>query len=171
MQDKLTLQDAFIKAFNTMKVVLGNQAKLPTKNEEIIEIDRKIEEFLAKEKIFMQMQVKSLMTEEMQNEYEKLITKVLKLQDRKKEILKHNAEMVEQNTTMNQFKQYFQEIGEMKEFDENICKIMLKEIIVMNRNKLIYKFRNGYTADIEVFDNYLVKDDIGEVKIYASTEC
>ena len=171
IQDKLTLQDAFIKAFNTMKVVLGNQAKLPTKNEEIIEIDRKIEEFLAKEKIFMQMQVKSLMTEEMQNEYEKLITKVLKLQDRKKEILKHNAEMVEQNTTMNQFKQYFQEIGEMKEFDENICKIMLKEIIVMNRNKLIYKFRNGYTADIEVFDNYLVKDDIGEVKIYASTEC
>ena len=171
IQDKLTLQDAFIKAFNTMKVVLGNQAKLPTKNEEIIEIDRKIEEFLAKEKIFMQMQVKNLMTEEMQNEYEKLITKVLKLQDRKKEILKHNAEMVEQNTTMNQFKQYFQEIGEMKEFDENICKIMLKEIIVMNRNKLIYKFRNGYTADIEVFDNYLVKDDIGEVKIYASTEC
>ena len=122
IQDKLTLQDAFIKAFNTMKVVLGNQAKLPRKNEEIIEIDRKIEEFLAKEKIFMQMQVKNLMTEEMQNEYEKLITKVLKLQDRKKEILKHNAEMVEQNTTMNQLKQYFQEIGEMKEFDENICK-------------------------------------------------
>ena len=109
--------------------------------------------------------------QQMQNEYEKLITKVLKLQDRKKEILKHNAEMVEQNTTMNQLKQYFQEIGEMKEFEENICKIMLKEIIVMNRNKLIYKFRNGYTADIEVFDNYLVKDDIGEVKIYASTEC
>lgn len=171
IQDKLTLQDAFIKSINTMKSVLGKQEKIPTKNEEIIEIDRKIEELLAKEKIFIQMQVKNLMTDEMQEQYEKLITKVLKLQDRRKEILKHNAEIVEKNATMNQFKQYFQECGEMKGFDENICKVLLKEIIVMNRNKLIYKFRNGYTAEIEVFDNYLVKDDIGEVKIYVSTEC
>ena len=44
---------------------------------------------------------------------------------------------------------------------------MLQEIIVMNRNKLIYKFRNGYQANIEVIDYQLERDEIGEVEIYA----
>ena len=39
----------------------------------------------------------------------------------------------------------------------------------MSKNRLLYKFKNGYTADIEVIDYYLVKDEIGEVEIYVST--
>lgn len=171
IQNRLALEDGFVKAFNTMKRVLGEKITPTIKSEELVKIEKKVEELLAKEKIFIQMQVKGLMTDELQEEYDKLVTKVLKLQNRKKEILKFNADAIEQNECLGKFNQYFKELGEMKEFNEEICKIMLQEIVVMSKNRLLYKFRNGYTADVEVIDYYLYRDEIGEVKIYASTEC
>ena len=171
IQNRLALEDGFVKAFNTMKTMLGDKMSPVIKSKELVDIESKIEELLAKEKIFIQMEVKGLMTDELQIEYDKLVAKVLKLQNRKKEILRYNADAIEQSDCLDKYSQYFQELGEMKEFNEEICRIMLQEIIVMSKNRLLYKFRNGYTADVEVIDYYLYRDEIGEVKIYASTEC
>lgn len=59
----------------------------------------------------------------------------------------------------------------METFDEEVFNQMVEQIVVMGKNRLLYKFKNGYTADIEVIDYYLERDEIGEVQIYASTKC
>ena len=38
----------------------------------------------------------------------------------------------------------------------------------MSKNKVLYNFINGYTADVEIIDYYAKKDEIGEVKVYVS---
>lgn len=171
IQDRMTLEDAFVKAFNTMKHMIGKQEKQKVKNEEIELIDQQIQELLNKEKIYLQMEVRGLMTEEFENQHQDLISKVMKLEDRKKEIYKHNIGIRQQSECIDQFDKLFKEYEELKEFDESICKTMLEQITVMNRNRLIYKFRNGYTADIEIIDYRLERDEIGEVKIYVSAKC
>ena len=167
IQDRQTLEDAFVKAFNTMKQVLGKQEKKSLKNEEIAEIDMKIQELLNKEKIYIQMEVRGLMTEEFEEQHQKLITKVLKLEDRKKEIYKYNIDIREQSSYIDKFNEIFNAYNNLEQFDEDICKLMLEEIVVINKNKLEYKFRNGYKAKIEVIDYHLERDEIGEVEIYA----
>lgn len=167
IQDRLTLEDAFIKAFNTMKSMVGKQEKKALKNEEIEQIDIKIKELLNKEKIYLQMEVRGLLTEEFEQKHQELITKVMKLEDRKKEIYKYNIDIREQSSYIDKFNEVFNRYDKLEKFNEEICKLMLEEIIVMNRNKLIYKFRNGYQANIEVIDYQLERDEIGEVEIYA----
>jgi len=167
IQDRQTLEDAFVKAFNTMKQMIGKQEKKAIKDEEIKQIDMQIQELLNKEKIYIQMDVRGLMTEEFENQRQTLITKVLKLEDRKKEIYKHNIDIRQQSAYIDKFNEIFKSCDKLEEFNEEICKLMLEEIIVMSRNKLIYKFRNGYRAEIEVIDYYLERDEIGEVEIYA----
>ena len=167
IQDRQTLEDAFVKAFNTMKQMIGKQEKKAIKNEEIKQIDMQIQELLNKEKIYIQMEVRGLMTEEFENQRQALITKVLKLEDRKKEIYKYNIDIRQQSAYIDKFNEIFKSCDKLKEFNEEICKLMLEEITVMSRNKLIYKFRNGYKAEIEVIDYYKERDEIGEVEIYA----
>lgn len=167
IQNRTTLEDAFVKAFNTMKQMVGKQEKKTLRNEEIEQIDVKIKELLNKEKIYLQMEVRGLLTEEFEQKHQDLITKVMKLEDRKKEIYKYNIDIREQRSYIDKFNEVFNRYDKLEQFDEQICKLMLEEIIVVNKNKLIYKFRNGYQANIEVIDYYLERDEIGEVEIYA----
>jgi len=166
-----TLEDAFIKAFNSMRELLGQQQKMKIKNEEITKIDIKIQELLNKEKVYLQMEVRGLMTDEFKEKHEELITQVMKLEDRKKEIYKYNQSVREKCEYVDKFDKIFKEQQEMKEFNEEICGFMVEQITIVNRNKLLYKFRNGYIADVEVIDYYLERDEIGDVNFYVSTKC
>ena len=56
----------------------------------------------------------------------------------------------------------------MEQFDEEIFTKMVKDIVVMNRNRVLYNFINNYTADVEIIDYYARNDKIGEVKVYVS---
>ena len=56
----------------------------------------------------------------------------------------------------------------MEQFDEEIFLAMVKDIVVMNRNRVLYNFINGYTADVEIIDYFAKEDKIGEVKVYVS---
>ena len=123
---------------------------------------------LEKEKVFLLLEAREQMTPEFKKEYNKLIEELLKLQARKKEIVKHNGEIKLINYNTQLCEQYFNQYTQMEKFDEQVFTKVIKEIVVMNKNRLLYNFINGYTADVEIIDYYARNDKIGEVKVYVS---
>lgn len=171
VQSRQALEDGFIKAFNTLKLETKNQERIPYHNEELANIEKRIKELLDKEKIFLLMQARDQLSAPFKKEYDALIEEVLKLQERAREIKKHNADIKMHNYNAEICEKYLAQSEEMKKFDEQTFLAMIKDIKVMSKNRILYNFKNGYTADVEVIDYYIRDDEIGEVKIYVSTEC
>ena len=171
IQDKLTLQDAFIYAYNKMKTVLMGGEKAVFEDAETAEINMRLQTLLAKEKIYLAMEAQGTMTTELAHQHNLIIDEVLALEKRKRQITKHNIEVVTRNNNITLCDELLKKYDKMETFDEEVFNQMVEQIVVMGKNRLLYKFKNGYTADIEVIDYYLERDEIGEVQIYASTKC
>lgn len=171
IQDKLTLQDAFIYAYNKMKTVLMGGEKAVFEDAETAEINMRLQTLLAKEKIYLAMEAQGTMTSELAHQHNLIIDEVLALEKRKRQITKHNIEVVTRNNNITLCDELLKKYDKMETFDEEVFNQMVEQIVVMGKNRLLYKFKNGYTADIEVIDYYLERDEIGEVQIYASTKC
>ena len=126
---------------------------------------------IAKEKIYLAMEAQGTMTTELAHQHNLIIDEVLALEKRKRQITKHNIEVVTRNNNITLCDELLKKYDKMETFDEEVFNQMVEQIVVMGKNRLLYKFKNGYTADIEVIDYYLERDEIGEVQIYASTKC
>ncbi len=170
VQSRQALEDGFVKAFNTLKTTIKQQEKIPYHNEELNTIENRIRQLLDKEKIFILLEAREQMTASLQREYEELIDELLGLQDRKKEILRHNADIKLQNYHAENCEKCLEQ-NELTKFDEKVFATMIKDIKVMNKNRVLYNFKNGYIADVEIIDYYIQNDEIGEVKVYVSTKC
>ena len=117
------------------------------------------------------MEARDQLEQPFRKEYDALLEEVLKLQERVKEIKKHNADIKLQNYNAEICERYLNQYDEMKEFDEEPFLAMIDSIKVIGKNRLLYNFKNGYTADVEIIDYYIRNDEIGEVKVYVSIEC
>lgn len=157
--------------YNKMKTVLLGSKRIVIEDTETAEINVRLETLLAQEKIYLAMEVQGTMTNELAHQHNLIIDEVLALEKRKREISKHNIEVVAQNNNIAVCEEMLKKYDQMETFDEEVFNQMVEQIIVMSKNRLLYKFKNGYTADIEVIDYYLARDEIGEVKIYVSTKC
>ena len=83
----------------------------------------------------------------------------------------YSSECARKQVLQENLHELLKKYDKMETFDEEVFNQMVEQIVVMGKNRLLYKFKNGYTADIEVIDYYLERDEIGEVQIYASTKC
>ena len=171
IQDKLTLQDAFIYAYNKMKTVLLGDKRIVFEDTETAEINARIQTLLAKEKLYLAMEAQGTMTNELLHQHNLLVDEVVALEKRRREIQRYNIQVVARNSEIERCEQLLQKYDKMETFDEEVFNQMVEQIVVMGKSRLLYKFKNGYTADIEVIDYYLEKDEIGEVQIYVSTKC
>lgn len=169
IQDKLTLQDAFVSAYNKMKQMNIGKSGVVVENGEIAEINKRIKTLLEKEKVYLQMGVQGIMTNELAHQHNLIIEAITSLEKRRREIQSHNIAVVTRNKQIDTCAELLKKYDKMETFDEEVFNQMVEQIVVMSKNRLLYKFKNGYTADIEVIDYYLVKDEIGEVEIYVST--
>ena len=171
IQDKLTLQDAFVAAYNKMKQMNLGVVGARVENGEIVEINKRIKTLLEKEKVYLQMGVQGIMTNELAHQHNLIIDELTNLEKKRKKIQDNNIAIITKNKAIATCAELLKKYDKMEVFDEELFNQMVEKIIVMSKNRLLYKFKNGYTADIEVIDYYLVRDEIGEVEIYASTKC
>ena len=171
VQSRQALEDGFVKAFNKLKEEIKNEERIPYHNEELATLENRIKQLLDKEKIFLLMEARDQLEQPFRKEYDALLEEVLKLQERVKEIKKHNADIKLQNYNAEICERYLNQYDEMKEFDEEPFLAMIDSIKVIGKNRLLYNFKNGYTADVEIIDYYIRNDEIGEVKVYVSIEC
>ena len=168
IQGRQALEDGFVKAYNTLRATIREKEQIPYHNEELANIESRIKQLLDKEKIFILMEAREQLTPIFQKEYDELLEELLALQERKRVIIRHNADIKMQDYNNMVCENCIEEIGELTKFDEKVFLTMTKDIKVMSKNRILYEFKNGYTADVEVIDYYIRKDEIGEVKIYVS---
>lgn len=163
-----TLEDGFIAVFNYL---LGNKAVLQdivTDNSEYAEISEQINELLETEKKYFELEVKGLLNEQMKKNHTKLVGTMLTLQDRKKELLTRNYEISTCNANLKKIQKLLKTATPMVKFDGEICSMMLKKLIVMDRNTLVYELTSGHRIKVEVDDYYKTRDEIR--RVYAITE-
>jgi DNA invertase Pin-like site-specific DNA recombinase len=164
VQSLQALQDGFCSAFNMIKQKIKNGEKIIYQNSELLSIQRQIKELLDKEKIYLLLEARERLSPLMRNEYQSLIEKILQLQKREKEIKKLNAELqIEEKSA-----KIFENFDDLQKFDEKIFLAVIKDIVVMGKNQILYNFKNGYTADVEIIDYYRKNDEIGRVNVQAS---
>ena len=167
-QTRQGLEDGFIKAYNTLKESFKSSTPIIYRNEELNDLNYKIQQLLDREKVFILLEVREQMTQQLKIEYNKLLKELNELQERKKEIIKHNNNVKETKYNSQICEQCFKQCDKMEQFDEEIFTKMIKDIVVINRNRVLYNFINGYTANVEIIDYFARNDKIGEVKVYVS---
>lgn len=167
-QTRQGLEDGFIKAFNTLKQSISSNTPIQYNNDELNELNYKIRQLLDKERMFLLLEIREQMTYQLKVEYNKLLKELKELQARKKEVIKYNNDVKLETYNARICEQCFNKYDKMEQFDEEIFTKMVKDIVVMNRNRVLYNFINNYTADVEIIDYYARNDKIGEVKVYVS---
>lgn len=168
VQSRQALEDGFVYAFNKLKGIVTNDKKVPYHNEELNELEIKIKQLLDKEKIFLLMEAREQMTPIFKKEHDNLLNEITSLQERAKEIKRHNSEIKLQDYNSEICKNYLNKYEKLESFEEEAFKAMINDIKVMSKNRILYNFKNGYTAEVEIIDYYARDDEIGEVKVYVS---
>ena len=118
--------------------------------------------------MFILLDIREQMTYQLKVEHNKLLKELKELQARKKEVIKYNNDVKLETYNSQICEQCFNKYEKMEQFDEEIFTKMIKDIVVMNRNRVLYNFINNYTADVEIIDYFAKEDKIGEVKVYVS---
>lgn len=166
VQKRETLEMGFVVAFNKLKDYFLNEKMIIYKNEELLLLEKRIEDLLSSEKRFLKIEAQGCMTQALSKDYDNLIEEVLSLQKRANEIKKYNNEIILQNSNLSFFKDKSERVNELKKFDEKVFLDEIDHIDVFGKNRMMYIFKNGFTVEEEIIDYYSKNDEIGEVKIY-----
>lgn len=165
VQSRKTLEDGFIKAFNSLKEKVKNNEQLSYHSEEQVALEKKIKNLLDKEKLYLLLQAREEMTPLLRDEYDNLLEQLSDLQERKK-VIKKNQYINYQKYNADNNEKLLNKLKPLTKFDEDVFSTLIKSIVVMGKNRVLYNFKNGYTADVKIIDYYARNDEIGEVDIY-----
>lgn len=114
----------------------------------IIELQEEIDRLTKRGELFMEMEVKRLLSDEAKNEYEQLITRLSGLQDEKAERLLRETNDVLQHQQSKELEKYIQTAKPLVDFDEGLFKKIINQIIVVNQEKVRFVLANDQEIEI-----------------------
>lgn len=160
-----TLEDSFIAVFNYLRENRSVLSDIVTDNEEFNEVTARLEELRESEKKYFELEVKGLMNEQMTKNHTKLVGEMLRLENRRKVFLTRNYEISACNENLKKLQKILKTAKPMTEMDPKMCELIVKRILVMDRNNLIFELTTGHKVKVEVLDFYKTKDEIRRVYV------
>lgn len=163
-----TIEDSFVAVYNYLLENKAVLSKFITENEEFLAIEARLEEMLASEKRYFELEVKGLLNDQMKKNHTKLVGEMLELQEKHRQFLLRNAEISNCNSHLKQMQEVLKKTGPLAKYDADIFTIFVKKILVMDKNNLIYELNSGHRIKVEVDDYYSTRDEIR--RVYDITE-
>ena len=143
-----TMKKLFVKMHNELiqnKQVIVRQRATDTV---VLEMQAEINRLLESERLFMQMEVKGLLNEESAREYKKLVERMTRLQEEKTNRILQETNDALQHQRSKELERYIQTAKPLVNFDEEIFKNIIAQIIVVTREKVRFVLVNEQQIEI-----------------------
>lgn len=143
-----TLEQIFVKLHNEF---VDNEFGSAVRTADAVEINRiteRIKELLNKEKQFLIFIARGIEKSVYQKDYEKLKAELEELYRQKIEAEKNYAEEIQRENKLKAIEKYFAAAKHIDCFNESIFRLLVKEIIVEDREHLVFIFTNGQRKPI-----------------------
>ncbi len=163
-----TLEDAFVAVYNFLSENKDVLKTFVTENPEFLEIEEKLNDMLAAEKRYFELEIKGLFNDQMKKNHTKLVGEMLELQERKRVMLNRNIAISNCNASLKKMKEVLKKTKTISKFDGELFTIIVKKVLIMDRNTLIYELNSGHRIKVEVDDYYKTRDEIR--RVYDITE-
>lgn len=166
---RTTLEMMFIALYNQLRGKKKDLMQMPV-SDDLVSLNEELQSLIEQERTYLQLQVQGLLQGPLQEEYRKLLNRIVKVEDRKKELLQTNGENVQAENNLRIYNKAIAMKTELDHFDENLFDALVKEIIVYDREHFGYRLISGEIAYIRICYYQVGQDEIEEIIIKKYTE-
>lgn len=166
---KETIEKVFVELFNMIqgkrKTLMEMQVTDAVRN-----LDREIAQMLNQEKTYLQLQARGLLHGEIEGEYRKLLNRIVKAEEQKKDMLETNGQNVKAQNDLRVYNSAVTRTGKIAEFDSKLFDQIVRKIVIVDREHFAYHLTSGEVAYVTIVYWATSEDEIQSIDIKAVTE-
>lgn len=158
-----TLKNIFIRIFNDLR---GKKMRLVEMklSDELVTLNAELERLLVQERTYLQLQAKGLLEGPLEGEYNRVLNQIVRVEDKRKELLRTNALNVEAENDLRKYNKAIKFPTELKEFDAELFKGVVKKITIYGREDFEFELTNGQVAKVKTYYFHNKEDEIDSIE-------
>lgn len=161
---QITLERIFVELFNQIqgkrKSIMDMQI-----TEEVRELNGEINRMLDQERTYLQLQARGLLHGEVEDAYRKLLNRIVKAQERQKQMLETNGQNVKAQNDLQKYNSAVMKTGKLTEFDNKVFEQIVTKIVIIDREHLAYHLASEEIAYVTIIYWATGEDDIESIEI------
>lgn len=164
-----TLEMVFVSIFN---MIQGKRKTLMDMQvtDEVRELDHEIAQMLNQERTYLQLQTRGLLHGEIENEYRKLLNRIVNAEAQKKDMLESNGQNVKAQNDLKVYNSAVTRTGKLASFDAKVFEQVVRKIVVVDREHFAYHLASGDIAYATIEYWATSQDVIQSIEIKTVTE-
>ena len=166
---QVTLERIFVEVFNLIQGKRKTLMEMPV-TDAVRELDRELTRMLEQEKAYLQLQARGCLQGEIEEEYRRLLNRIVKIQEQKKDMLETNGQNVKAQNDLRVYNSAVTKNGKLKEFDAKVFAQIVKGITVVDREHFEYHLSSGEVAYVTTVYWTASEDEIQSIEIKSATE-
>ena len=164
-----TLERVFVAIFNMIEGKRKTLMEMQV-TDEVRGLDNEITRMLNQEKTYLQLQARGLLHGEIEEEYRKLLNRIVKAEEQKKAMLETNGQNVKAQNDLKVYNSAVMRTGKLTEFDEKVFEQIVRRIVVVDREHLAFHLASGEIAYVSIIYWATSENEIQSIDIKAVTE-
>ena len=157
-----TLERIFVQIFNELRGKKLALEDLPL-SDELVQINAERESLLMQEKTYLQLQARGLLAGAVEEEYKRLLKRIVLVEDKRKLLLSTNAQNVQAENELRIYNKAIMKRQPLTEFNEELFRAVVKKIIVYGREDFEYVLTNGKSAIVKIYYFANKEDEIDSI--------
>ena len=133
-------------------------------SDELLTLNAELERLLVQERTYLQLQAKGLLEGPLEGEYNRVLNQIVRVEDKRKELLRTNALNVEAENDLRKYNNAIKYPTELKEFDAELFKWVVKKITVYGREDFEFELTNGQVAKVKTYYFHNKEDEIDSIE-------
>ena len=163
-----------IDAYKSIVKMLKDQppiTKVLNPTVEAKEIEQKIKDLMAQEKIFLQMKARGVESPEIETEHRRVVYRIKEAESEQKRIMQNNIYNATAYNDLIDFNQTIKDIDSDVTYKIEEFKKIVKKVVVYSREEMDFILRNGMTAKVHIEEMNRENDIIGDIEYGISEQC
>lgn len=166
---QVTLERIFVEIFNLIQGKRKTLMEMPV-TDAVRELDRELTRMLEQEKAYLQLQARGCLQGEIEEEYRRLLNRIVKIQAEKQDMLETNGQNVKAQNDLRVYNSAVTKNGKLKEFDAKVFAQIVKGITIVDREHYEYHLSSGEVAYVTTIYWTANEDEIQTIEIKSATE-